>query len=126
MRRKHWNGSASVKNSVEMGSVEPREYSVLWTGEALDRLAELLEGAPYAEGNPGWVERKYRECVKEGIHRLSLFPDLRVRYTARGFHCNTMALRSVSIKAFFRLAAPGQIVIFDCDWAARDKTGPQE
>jgi hypothetical protein len=109
-----------------MDRVEPQEYAVFWTGEALDLLQELVEGTRHAEGNPDWVERKFQECVAEGLLRLSLFPDLRIRYTAKGFHCNAITLRALPIQAFFRVVEPGVISIFDCQWASQDQTGPRD
>lgn len=105
---------------------EPAEYRVSWTREALLLLIDLIEGTKHAENNPAWVERKFEECVAEGIRRLELFPDLRIRYTAKGFHCNAMTLRALPIQAFFRLTEPGVIAIYDCRWGSQDKVGPQE
>lgn len=51
-----------------------REYRITWTGDALDVLTRLLSATRHAETNPEWVERKFEECVVEGIRRLELFP----------------------------------------------------
>lgn len=64
--------------------------------------------------------------MAEGLRRLSLFPDLRIRYTARGYHCNAMTLRVLPIQAFFRVAEPDVISMFDCQWALHDTVGSEE
>lgn len=97
-----------------------------WTSAALDRLADLIGGARHAQGNPEWVERTFEESVLEGIRRLEVFPDLRVRYIVHGMKCGGMTLRSLPLQLFYRQVEPGEIVIFECRWAVQDRTGPQD
>lgn len=52
----------------------------------------MIEDAKRAIGNPEWVDRKYEECLAEGIQRLQTFPDLRDRYILEGFPCNGFTL----------------------------------
>lgn len=62
----------------------------------------------------------------EGIRRLELFPDLRVRYMIDGAKCGGMTLRTLPLQVFYRRIAPDEITIFDLRWASLDKMGPSE
>lgn len=103
-----------------------RRFEVVWTGEALQGLLALLRDARHAEDNPDWVDRKFDECVAEGIKRLQLFPDLRSRYTVKGYECNGATLRAFPTQIFFRLTKIGAVSIFWCRWAGQDLIGPRD
>lgn len=102
------------------------EYRITWTGDALDVLARLLSATRHAETNLAWVERKFGECVLEGIRRLEIFPDLRVRYMVDGLKCGAMTLRTLPLQIFYRRIALDEITIFALRWASLDSAGPQE
>lgn len=87
-------------------------------------LAALLSATRHAENNPEWVERKFEECVLEGIRRLELFPDLRVRYIVGGLKCSAMTLRALPLQVFYRRVGLEELSIFELRWASLDKSGP--
>lgn len=102
------------------------KFRITWTGDALDVLADLLSATRHGENNPEWVERKFEECVLEGVRRLEVFPDHRVRYIVSGLKCGAMTLRTLPLQIFYRRIGPDEITIFDLRWASLDKTGPRE
>ena len=104
----------------------PRAYRITWSGDALDTLVALLAATQKAEGNPEWVERKFEQCVQEGVRRLELFPDLRIRYVVDDIKCSALTLRTLPLQLFYRRVDEGEIAIFDLRWAVLDETGPRE
>lgn len=99
---------------------------VEWLPRAVEKLFVMLNDARHGKDNPEWVERKLEECLLEGVDRLRAFPDLRNRYVMDGLRCNAMALRTFPAQVFYRLNNKGIVVIFRCQWARQDVTGPKE